>query len=65
MHFIFIRAIDALLHQMTSNMDQVSGLRQGLEDRLSKHVDVREALIHKKDEQLQGSNSMPDESLIT
>ena len=40
---------------MTSNMDQVSGLRQGLEDRLSKHVDVREALIRKKDEQLSGT----------
>ena len=50
------RAIDMLLNQMTSNMDEVAGLRQGLEDRLSKHVDVREALLRKKDEQLQ-SNS--------
>jgi hypothetical protein len=35
-------------------MNDVAGLRNGLEDRLSKHVDVREALIKKKDEQLQG-----------
>lgn len=48
------KAIDALLHQMTSNMDEVVGLRTGLEDRLSKHIDVREALLKKKDEQLQG-----------
>ena len=27
------KAIDMLLNQMTSNMDEVSGLRQGLEDR--------------------------------
>ena len=47
------KAIDMLLNQMSSNMDEVSGLRQGLEDRLSKHVDVREALLKKKDEQLQ------------
>ena len=48
------RAIDTLLNQMSLNMDEVSGLRQGLEDRISKHVDVREALLKKKDEQLQG-----------
>ena len=48
------RALDALLGQMTSNMDEVTNLRRGLEDRLSKHVDVREALLKKKDEQLQG-----------
>ena len=48
------RALDALLGQMTSNMDEVTNLRIGLEDRLSKHVDVREALMKKKDEQLQG-----------
>ena len=35
-------------------MDEVQGLRHGLEDRISKHVDVREALLKKKDEQLQG-----------
>merc|ERR1712066_389030 len=46
-------ALDALLGQMTSNMDEVTNLRIGLEDRLSKHVDVREALMEKKDEQLQ------------
>ena len=39
---------------MTNNMDEVSGLRQGLEERMSKHVDVREALLKKKDDQLQG-----------
>ena len=36
-------------------MDEVAGLRHGLEDRISKHVDVREALLKKKDEQLQGT----------
>ena len=40
---------------MTSNMGEVTNLRLGLEDRLSKHVDVREALMKKKDEQLQGT----------
>ena len=39
---------------MSLNMDEVSGLRKGLEDRICKHVDVREALLKKKDEQLQG-----------
>ena len=39
---------------MTNNMDEVSGLRHGLEERMSKHVDVREALLKKKDDQLQG-----------
>ena len=48
------RAIDTLLNQMSLNMDEVQGLRHGLEDRISKHVDVREALLKKKDEQLQG-----------
>ena len=52
--FILFRAIDTLLNQMSLNMDEVQGLRHGLEDRISKHVDVREALLKKKDEQLQG-----------
>ena len=39
-------------------MDEVQGLRHGLEDRISKHVDVREALLKKKDEQLQGKISI-------
>ena len=51
---LFFRAIDTLLNQMSLNMDEVQGLRHGLEDRISKHVDVREALLKKKDEQLQG-----------
>ena len=51
------RAIDTLLNQMSLNMDEVQGLRHGLEDRISKHVDVREALLKKKDEQLQGKIS--------
>ena len=50
------RAIDTLLNQMSLNMDEVAGLRHGLEDRISKHVDVREALLKKKDEQLQGNH---------
>ena len=53
--FDSFRALDALLGQMTSNMGEVTNLRLGLEDRLSKHVDVREALMKKKDEQLQGT----------
>ena len=52
---VLFRALDALLGQMTSNMGEVTNLRLGLEDRLSKHVDVREALMKKKDEQLQGT----------
>ena len=54
------RALDALLGQMTSNMDDVTNLRRGLEDRLNKHVDVREALTKKKDEQLQGRGISPN-----
>ena len=56
--FDSFRALDALLGQMTSNMGEVTNLRLGLEDRLSKHVDVREALMKKKDEQLQGTMYM-------
>ena len=51
--YFFFAKIYILLAVHHSAPKVRSFYRQGLEDRLSKHVDVREALLKKKDEQLQ------------
>ena len=43
-----------MLSQVSVNTTNLSDLQDKLQQRVGRHVDVREALIRKKDEQLEG-----------
>ena len=48
------RTAEALLNQVGVNTTTLSDLQDKLQQRVGRHVDVREALMSKKDEQLEG-----------
>ena len=47
------RTAEVLLNQVGVNTTNLSDLQDKLQQRVGRHVDVREALIAKKDEQLE------------
>ena len=46
--------VESLLQQVTSNTKDLDHLHERVEERLNKHVDVREELIKQKDQQIKG-----------
>ena len=54
--FFITRAVDMLLTQVSSNTNDLSSLQVKLDGRVSNHIDVREALLKQKDQQLLGKH---------
>ena len=51
----YCRISEAFVNQVSVNTSNLSDLQNQLDQRVGKHVDLREAIIKKKDEQLKGT----------
>ena len=50
------RAAEALLNQVSTNAANLGDLQNQLDRRVGKHVDIREQIIKKKDDELKGKS---------
>ena len=52
---IFTRTAESLIDKVNVNTSNLSDLQNQLEKRVGKQVDIREAILKKKDEKLKGN----------
>ena len=53
---LYFRAAEALLNQVSTNAANLGDLQNQLDRRVGKHVDIREQIIKKKDDELKGKS---------
>ena len=53
---LYFRTAEALLNQVSTNAANLGDLQNQLDRRVGKHVDIREQIIKKKDDELKGKS---------
>ena len=53
---LYLRTAEALLNQVSSNAANLGDLQNQLDMGVGKHVDIREQIIKKKDDELRGKS---------
>ena len=53
---LYFRTAEALLNQVSTNAANLGDLQNQLDRRVGKHVDIREQIIKKKDDELRGKS---------
>ena len=53
---LYYRTAEALLNQVSTNAANLGDLQNQLDRRVGKHVDIREQIIKKKDDELKGKS---------
>ena len=53
---LYFRTAEALLNQVSTNAANLGDLQNQLDRRAGKHVDIREQIIKKKDDDLKGKS---------
>ena len=54
--YSLLRTAESLIDKVNVNTSNLSDLQNQLEKRVGKHVDLKEAMLKKKDEELKGWN---------
>ena len=53
---LYFRTAEALLNQVSTNAANLGDLQNQLDRRVGKHVDIREQIIKKKEDELKGKS---------